>query len=146
MQLLKSTMESVLSYSCEALAVTETLGSRIDASHRALMCYCLGVHYPERLSNDYLYARALIVPATLTLTNNRLLLVGHSLRRPDLPLAVFLHPKNKATEPYRLGGALRRKYQALLLDDLSAIGLQPYEVVDAAQNCAEWQSRVKTLK
>ena len=27
-----------------------------------------------------------------TLTRNRLRLVGHALRRPDLPLAVFLHP------------------------------------------------------
>lgn len=146
MQLFKSTVESVLLYSCEALAVTETLGSRIDASHRALMRYCLGVHYPERLSNENLYARALIVPATLTLTRNRLRLVGHALRRPDLPLAVFLHPKNQATEPFRRGGALRRTYQAQLLDDLSAIGLQLNAAVDAAQNRTEWQRRVKALK
>ena len=146
MKLFKSTVESVLLYSCEALVVTETLGSRIDASHRALMRYCLGVHYPERLSNENLYARALIAPATLTLTRNRLRLVGHALRRPDLPLAVFLHPKNQATEPFRRGGPLRRTYQAQLLEDLTAIGLQLNAAVDAAQNRTEWQRLVKKLK
>ena len=145
-QLFRSTVESVLLYSCEALAVTNTLSNRIDASHRALMRYCLGVHYPERLTNENLYARALIMPATLTLTCSRLRLVGHALRRPDLPLAVFLNPQNQATEPYRRGGALRRTYQAQFIDDLNAIGLQLDAAVDAAQNRTEWQRRVKALK
>ena len=146
MQLFKSTVESVLLYSCEALAITESLGSRIDASHRALMRYCLGVHYPERISNTNLYARSQIEPATQTLTRNRLRLVGHALRRPDLPLAMFLHPKNQATEPYRHGGALRRTFQDQLSDDLSAIGLQPNMAVDAAQNRSEWLQRVNAFK
>ena len=146
MQLFKSTVESVLLYSCEALAITESLGSRIDASHRALMRYCLSVHYPERISNTNLYARSQIEPATQTLTRNRLRLVGHALRRPDLPLAMFLHPKNQATEPYRHGGALRRTFQDQLFDDLSAIGLQLNMAVDAAQNRTEWLQRVNAFK
>ena len=146
MQLFKSTVESVLLYSCEALAITESLGSRIDASHHALMRYCLGVHYPERISNTNLYARSQIEPATQTLTRNRLRLVGHALRRPDLPLAMFLHPKNQATEPYRHGGALRRTFQDQLFDDLSAIGLQLNMAVDAAQNRSEWLQRVNAFK
>jgi len=146
MQLFKSTVESVLLYSCEALAITESLGSRIDASHRALMRYCLGVHFPERISNSNLYARSQIEPATLTLTRNRLRLVGHALRRPDLPLAMFLHPKNQATEPYRHGGALRRTFQDQIFDDLSAIGLQLNLAVDVAQNRSVWLQRVNTLK
>ena len=119
---------------------------RIDASHRALMRYCLGVHYPERISNTNLYARSQIEPATQTLTRNRLRLVGHALRRPDLPLAMFLHPKNQATEPYRHGGALRRTFQDQLFDDLSAIGLQLNMAVDAAQNRSEWLQRVNAFK
>jgi len=146
MQLFRSTVETVLLYSCEALAITETLGNRIDASHRALMRYCLGVHFPERISNANLYARALIEPATLTLTRSRLRLVGHALRRPNLPLAMFLHPKNQATEPYRQGGALLRTYQSQVQDDLCAIDLQLNEAVDIAQNRSEWQRRVKALK
>ena len=146
MQLFKSTVESVLLYSCEALAITETLGNRIDASHRSLMRYCLGVHFPERISNVNLYARTQIEPATLTLTRDRLRLVGHALRRPDLPLAMFLHPRNQATEPYRQGGALLRTYQNQIFDDLRDIGLQPNVAVDAAQNRSEWLRRVKALK
>ena len=72
--------------------------------------------------------------------------MGHALRRPDLPLAVFLNPQNQATEPYRRGGALRRTYQAQFIDDLNAIGLQLDAAVDAAQNRTEWQRRVKALK
>jgi hypothetical protein len=101
MQLFKSTVESVLLYSCETLVITDTLGNSIDASHRALMRYCLGVHFPDRLSNDNLYARAKVAPATLTLTCNRLRIVGHAIRRPELPLSIILHPNNQATEAYR---------------------------------------------
>ena len=82
----------------------------------------------------------------MTLTRNRLHLVGHALRRPEKPLAVFLHPKNQATEPFRRGSPLRRTYQAQLLDDLIAISLQLNAAVDAAQNRTEWQRRVKALK
>ena len=110
MQLFKATVEPVLLYSCEALVVTETMGNRIDASHRALVRYCLGVHYPERLTNVNRYARAQATPATVTLTRSRLRLVCHALRRPDLPLAVFINPHNQATEPFRRGGALRHTY------------------------------------
>lgn len=146
MQLFKSTVESVLLYSCEALAITETLGSRINASHRSLMRYCLGVHYPDRISNTNLYSRAEVEPATLTLIRNRLRLVGHALRRPTLPLAMFLNPKNQATEPYRQGGALLRTYQDQILDDLNAISLQPNMAIAAAQNRSEWLRRVKALR
>ncbi|XP_072020346.1 uncharacterized protein [Amphiura filiformis] len=90
MQLFKSTVESVLLYSCEALVITDTLGNSIDASHRALMRYCLGVHFPDRLSNDNLYARAKVAAATLTLTRNRLRIVGHAIRRPELPSSSIL--------------------------------------------------------
>ena len=57
MPLFKSTVETVLLYSCDALAITETMARHLDASHRALMHYCLGVHFPVRLSNVHLYAR-----------------------------------------------------------------------------------------
>ena len=67
MQLFKSTIESVLLYSCEALVITDSLGKCINASHRALMRYSLGIHYPERLSNDNLYSRTEAPPATVTL-------------------------------------------------------------------------------
>ena len=95
MQLFKSTVETVLLYSCDALTITETLARRLDASHRALMRYCLGVHYPVRLSNDDLYARTLAAPASTILLRSRLHLIGHALRRPEVPLAVFLNPHNQ---------------------------------------------------
>ena len=60
MQLFKSTVESVLLYSCDALAITETMAMHLDASHRALMRYCLGVHFPVRLNNVNLYARTCV--------------------------------------------------------------------------------------
>ena len=39
MQLFRSTLESVLLYSCEALVVTDIMAKCIDASHRVLMKY-----------------------------------------------------------------------------------------------------------
>ena len=146
MQLFKSTVESVFLYSCEALVITDTLGNAIDASHRALMRYCLGIHFPDRITNDHLYARAEVAPATLTLTRNRLRIVGHAMRRPELSLSVILHPNNQATEAYRRGGALRRTYMDQLKDDLNAINLTLTDAVSAAQNRPKWQRLVKSLK
>ena len=74
------------------------------------------------------------------------LLIRSSGDLPDLPLAVFPHPKNQATEPFRRGRPLRRTYQAQLLDDLIAIDLQLNAAVDAAPNRTEWQRLVKALK
>ncbi|XP_072046941.1 uncharacterized protein [Amphiura filiformis] len=146
MQLFKSTVESVLLYSCEALVITDTLGNSIDASHRALMRYCLGVHFPDRLSNDNLYAREKVAPATLTLTRNRLRLVGHAIRRPELPLSIILNPNNQATEAYRRGGALRRTYLAQLIGDLNTINLTIKDAFRVAQNRTEWQRLVGSVK
>ena len=94
MQLFKSTVETVLLYSCEALAITDTMSKNLDASHRALMRYSLGVHFPVRLSNKDLYFRTCITPATTTLLRIRLRLIGHALRRPEVPLATFVNPQN----------------------------------------------------
>ena len=146
MQLFKSTIESVLLYSCEALVFTDSLGKRINASHRALMRYSLGIHYPERLSNENLYSRTEAPPATVTLQRKRLCLFGHVSRRPELPLAILLNPHNLATEPYRQGGALRLTYHTQLTDDLNAIGLTIKDAVNHAQNRTEWQSRVRKIK
>ena len=107
MQLFKSTVETVLLYSCEALAFTDTNAKNLDASHSALMCYSLGVHFPTQLSNKDLYARTRIAPATTTLLRSRLRLIGPSLHRPEVPLATFLNTQNQPSEPFRQGGSLR---------------------------------------
>ena len=67
MQLFKSTVETVLLYSCDALAITETMARHLDASHHALMRYCLGVHFPVpvQLSSVDLYT--CVAPATTIL-------------------------------------------------------------------------------
>ena len=123
MQLFQSTVQTVLLYSCEALTLTDTLASRLDASHCSLVRYCLGVRFPERLSSTDLYVRAQVAPATTTLKRCRLHIVGHALRRPEVPLAVLLHPKNQPSEPFRRGGALRRTYYSQITDDLNSMGL-----------------------
>ena len=110
------------------------------------MRYCLGIHYPDRLSNGELYARTKLMPTTLTLTRNRLRLVGHAMRRPELPLSIALHPQNQPTEVYRRGGALRRTYQAQLEDDLNAINLSLRDAYKVAQDRKEWQRLVKLIK
>ena len=104
MQLFKSTVETVLLYSCEALAITKTMAKNLDASHRALMRYSLCVHFPVQLSNEDLYSRTCITPATTTLLRSRLCLIGHALRRPEMPLATFVNPQNQPSEPFHQGG------------------------------------------
>ena len=65
--LFKACIESVLFYSGESLTLTTTLSSQVDASHRALLRYAIGVRYPQRISTHELYARTCVPPATTTL-------------------------------------------------------------------------------
>ena len=145
MQLFKSTVEKMLLYSCEALAITDTMAKNLDASHRALMRYSLGVHFPVRLSNKDLYSRTCITPATTTLLRSRLRLIGHALRRPEVPLATFLNPQNQPSEPFRQGGSLRCTYISQLIDDLNAIGLQHDQAVQAALDRPGWHRRISNI-
>ena len=142
--LFDSCVQSVLLYSIETLPLTQTLKAEIDASHRALLRFCLGIHFPQRVSNEDLYTLADIKPASKTLLRKRLQLYGYALRRPDIPLAIIL--SNPATEPFRRGGHLRFTYEAQLQKDLRKLNLTVLEASYIAQDRGRWQSLIAAAR
>ena len=93
-----------------------------------------------------LYAHTCIAPATTTLLRSHLCVIGHALRRTEVPFATFLNPQNQPSERFWQGWSLRCTYILQLIDDLNAIGLQHDQAVRAAQDWPGWQRRNSNIE
>ena len=150
-RLFKSVVESVLSYGLEAVPVTPTRAAALDRSHRCLLRYAPGVHFPETISNTEVYARTRILPLSVTLRRNRFLLLGHIIRDdarrlrshlPRTPLGLVL--ANPPTEPFRHGMARLHTLHQTFLSDLQALGLSIDNITITPKNSYRW--RVLSLR
>ena len=56
-RLFRATVESVLLFAAETLAVSPTLSKKIDSAHSSLLRYSLGIHWPQLVSNEVLFGR-----------------------------------------------------------------------------------------
>ena len=129
-RLFKAVVETVLLYGLEAVPLTATRESVMNASHRCLLRYALGVHYPEHISTAALYTRAGVPPLSTVLQRRRLTLLGHVLRDdarhkvqnlPRTPLALVL--TTPPIEPFRRGMAQLKTLELTYTEDLQALGL-----------------------
>jgi hypothetical protein len=107
--------------------MTETREHALDANHRSLLRYALGVHFPEKLSTRILTERTGLPPLSSTLRARRQRLLGHCLRSHGrgkrIPLALsILH---QPSERFRRGQGRTRTIRATLLQDLNALGMTP---------------------
>jgi hypothetical protein len=128
-RLFRATVESVLLYGCEALTITKTLAKVIDAAHSALLRYALGIHWPQKMTNDALYLRAGCPIASKAIRRRRLILYGHLMRQGNHCTAgcILLNPP---TEKYRPGGHRRDTYERMIAGDLELLGGNTNSVVD----------------
>ena len=123
-------VETVLMYGLEAIPLTNTREAAMDASHRCLLRYALGIHYPEKIGVEPLYARTGVPPLSTSLRRRRLSLVGHVLREdarlisevaPRTPLALVL--QTPPLEPFRRGMSQLKTLTDTFTEDLQALGL-----------------------
>ncbi|KAL8606933.1 hypothetical protein ACOMHN_048729 [Nucella lapillus] len=73
-------IESILCYGMESNPLTQTLSRSIDTRYRRMLRSALGIFYPDRISNDELFAKTQLPPLRTTLRRRRLRLVSHILR------------------------------------------------------------------
>ena len=111
--------------------MTETRERALDASYRALLRFALGIHYPERITNQALMDRAKIPALSSTLRQRRQRLLGHSLRSygrgNEVPLGLtLLHRPN---ERLRRGQARTVTITATFAEDLAKLGMSPTATV-----------------
>ncbi|KAL8600803.1 hypothetical protein ACOMHN_055998 [Nucella lapillus] len=92
-RLFRAAIESILCYGMESNPLTPTLSRSIDSRYRRMLRSALGIFYPDRISNDELFAKTQLPPLSTTLRRRRLRLVGHILRmqtRSKSPLGDLL--------------------------------------------------------
>ena len=73
-------VESVLMYNCGTWGLTEILADKLDRFQRKLLRRVMGVSWSDRVSNEELYERSSIVPASEQAVDARWRLFGHTLR------------------------------------------------------------------
>ncbi|KAL8587252.1 hypothetical protein ACOMHN_013336 [Nucella lapillus] len=92
-QLFRAAIESIICYGMDSIPLTPTLSRSIDSRYRRMLRSALGIFYPDRISNDKLFAKTRLSPLSTTLRRRRLRLVGHILRmqtRSKSPLGHLL--------------------------------------------------------
>jgi exonuclease III len=86
MKLYNSCVKSRLLYNAGVSTYTRVELDKIDAAHRRHLRRLLGIFYPERIGNEDLYMTTESVPISVTITELRWTMLGHTLRRPvDTP-------------------------------------------------------------
>jgi hypothetical protein len=123
--LFKAIVESVLSYGLETVPMPKSRAATLDAAHRSLLRFALGIHYPNVISNSDLVARAPTTTFGEILRRRRLALIGHTARatRRDTPTPLalaFMHP---AADPFRRGMGRLVTLPATFMKDLNSIGV-----------------------
>ena len=86
MKLYNSCVKSRLLYNAGVSTYTRVELDKIDAAHRRHLRRLLGIFYPERIGNEDLYRTTESIPISVTITELRWTMLGHTLRRPvDTP-------------------------------------------------------------
>ena len=72
-----------LLYNAGVSAYTRVQLDKIDAAHKRHLRRLLGIYYPERISNLELYKRTEGKPISVSITELRWTMLGHTLRLPE---------------------------------------------------------------
>jgi exonuclease III len=128
-RLFQATVESVLFYGTETLTITKSLGCEIDSAHSALLRHALGIHWPQKVSNEELYKRANCPKGSQTVRYRRLQLYGKVMQhRDELPARLII--QTQPVEKYRVGGHRRLTFEKIIADDLSLLNCDPSTVLN----------------
>ena len=84
LRVLNTCVLPVLLYGCETWTLSADTGRRLDAFHRTCLRTILDIRWPQRISNEEVYARAgNPTPPTSICVRSRLRLLGHVARMDD---------------------------------------------------------------
>ena len=74
---------STLLYNSELWTLTNSMNNKLDAFHRRLLRYAIGVHYPKIIKNEDIYRITNTIPISRTIQKRRLSWFGHLMRLPE---------------------------------------------------------------
>lgn len=144
----KVIVESILLYNCGTWALTVPLADRLDRVQRKMLRCVLGLKWYDKVTNDNLYARCGIEPASVQVVYARWRLFGHTLRLgEDTPARKAMVSYFDSSLDGRRGNfitiatALSREYKATYNRTINTRA--EYDVVQAlAQDRDKWKNLV----
>ena len=147
----RAIVESVLLYNCGTWALTEALADRLDRFQRKMLRRILGLKWSDKVTNEKLYARCGIPPASVQVLNARWRLFGHTLRMDEnAPARQAMAYYFVKDQPGRQGNrvtiasALSNEYKAVVGKPIS--NSAEYEaVVCVAQDRDVWKDVVQQV-
>jgi hypothetical protein len=117
----------IMMYNMGSCATTELNMNKIDVAHRKHLRRIMGVHYPNKISNEKLYKNTSTEPLTNKIYEMRWKLFGHILRQEDERI-----PPKKIMKQYMLyqdqgtkiskGGHRKRTLMSSINDQIKLIG------------------------
>ena len=115
--------ESTFLYGCENWAITKTMAAGIDAFHRRLLRYSLGVTYPKIMKNKKLYDLTKVEPWSKTIKRRRLNWLGHLMRLdPETPARQALQESLRSGSRRRVGNP-GTTWLGMIKDDLKTVNI-----------------------
>ncbi|KAL8621687.1 hypothetical protein ACOMHN_024658 [Nucella lapillus] len=121
----------------ESIPLTPTLSRSIDSRYRRMLRSALGIFYPDRISNDKLFAKTQLPPLSMTLRRRRLRLVGHILRmqtRSKSPLGKLLlnsesgHLHRGQGQTVTLLNDITTDLSSLCIDNMNTVATMPNSI------------------
>jgi len=147
----RAIVESVLLYNCGTWALTEVLSDRLDRCQRKMMRRVLGLKWSDKVTNDDLYARCGMSPASVQVVNARWRLFGHTLRMHECSPArkamafYFINdaPGRKGNR-VTIASALSNEYKNVTNNPINT-SVQYEQIVRVAQNRVAWKMVVQLV-
>ena len=142
MRIFGALIGSIFLYNSELWALTKERNQHIDVCQRNLLRKILNIRYPQKISNENLYARTGQTPWSHTIRTRRIRWLGHLLRLPvDSParkaLDTFLNYKSKHPP-----GARKTTWVDTVKKDLKLLDITLESCFEIAQDRKVWHSLV----
>jgi len=147
----RAIVESVIMYNCGTWALTDVLADKLDRCQRKMLRRVLGLKWSDKVTNNDLYARCDISPASVQVINSRWRLFGHTLRlHEDSParkaMAFYFEKDSPGRQGNRvtIASALSNDYKSVTGKAISS-SADYKTVVRAAQNRESWKLIVQLV-
>ena len=115
-------IESVFLYHSEIWTTNKTINNSIDAFHRRLLRYAIGVKYPKIMPDKQVYEMTQCKPWSETIQHRRLSWLGHLMRLdPGVPARLSL--TEALTPTKRKRGHPPTTWLTNIQEDLKTIGI-----------------------
>ena len=119
MKVYRALVKSVLIYNCGTWGVPSNIEEKINTFHRRQLRRVLGIRYPTRITNNKLYEITGEIPITTTMRKARWQLLGHILRRENIPAYKAMEMYLEKTTNKKFRGKPRTHLPIILNQDLN---------------------------